>query len=649
VAVRQVDVTSIQPFAGGTSFGDTGAYELVRARAHIALDPSQSANARIVDLQFAQHDASGFVPVLADLVVLRPVDRSRGNGGLLYSVANRGSIVIPFTIGDQAIHDAASSPQRVGPDMPFGDGFPLRHGWTLAWSGWQFDLPRSDNQMTVDVPQAIVGGAPIRGQVSVRITVSEPAYSQHLTGWTPPAGPCGPPASPYPAAEPLEQPAAVMTVRDSLRGKPQLIDRHRWRFARDVDGLLVPDGSSVWLRDGFEPGRVYEVAYTTDYSPVVGCGLAAVRDVVAFVRKQEESSHVVGYGLSQAGRFLRQFIFDGLNLDEDGDQVFDGILCHYAGARRGEFNHRYALPSEPFAPGFASQPPFALDSVTGGLLDRQRELGGVPKVMAVSSSWEYWRGDAALGHIDPQAGRDIPEPGGCRTYLLASSDHIGDFPELSATLDLANPPNGLDPTPVLRALLVALSRWVTEGVEPPASRIPRIEDGSAALRGDVLLALGGLPGLSQPDASGLPEVAPADLGPDAMRGIGAYPVCLGEPFPCYVSQVDADGNEVGGIRLPENAVPVATRTGWNPTPSVPARTPQLANFAGSRSPFPKIPTAGDPRLAIDARYRNRQHYVNLAQSVAEDLVRERFMLPEDVPYAAGRAIAGYDAIEIPQA
>jgi hypothetical protein len=632
--VRELVISSAMPYEDGAIFGETGPYEIVRGLAHIALDPGAPANARVVDLSAAPRDADGTVAVTADVVLLRPADPQRGNGSLLYTVANRGGVQIPVGLGG-----SAAPPDPTGA-VPSGDGLVLREGWTLAWSGWQFDVPRSPGRVSIDLPDAVAAdGTPIRGRARVQLMPAAAVRSLLLADWT--ASLAGVTEPVYPAAD-LDQQDAVLTVRDTPDGQRRIVPRERWRFARDQDGAPCPDPGHVWLDDGFEPGLLYEVVYTTARCPVVGCGLAAVRDVVTYLRNREGCERVVGFGVSQSARFLRQLLFEGLNLDEQGHHAFDGVLCHAAGARRGEFNHRCAMPSEGFAPGFADLPPFAVGGAGNGLLDRQRRVGGVPKLITVNTSWEYWRADAALAHISPDGTADLPEPDGTRHYLISGSDHVGAIPGAASMFGLANPENGLDHVPVLRALLAALHAWLAEGTPPPPSRVPRLTDGTAVPREDVLRRLASVPGLKQPAAKALPRLRRLDLGSDADRGIGSYPPRFGEPYACLIPDVDDDGNETAGILLPENAVPLATRTGWNTPRLRPGGMRRFAALVGSRTPFPPVPDSADPRPAISERYRDREDYQQRVTLAATALADQRLLLYGDIAHVVTAAMRRYD-------
>jgi hypothetical protein len=411
----------------------------------------------------------------------------------------------------------------------------------------------------------------------------------------------------------------------------------------------LPDAEHVWLEGGFEPHRCYELVYTTRCCPVVGTGLLAVRDFTAFLRSASAGSpcagieHVLALGISQSGRFLRQFLFEGMNLDETGKPVFDGLLAHVAGARRGEFNHRYAQPSLTWPAGFGDLPPFGPDA-----FERQRAQGGMPRVILTQSAFEYWRGDGALAHVDWQTGKDLPEAEDVRVYLFAGADHIGDVPLIKERMPLSNPPNPLDGSLALRAAFVSLERWVCEGIAPPPSAVPRVADSTASTREAVLRRLAAVPGLNLPAPEALPATPVLDLGPEAAQGIGTWPAIPRAFHPVHVSAVDADGNEIAGVRLPEQAVPLGTYTGWNPRRALPGQPDALYEFAGSFAPFcadeRERALRGDPRLSLAARYRDRADYAARVRAAALELVRARFLLEEDVELAISRALARYDSL-----
>lgn len=644
--VVAIDVTRRERYADGVEFGESGAYERIDATLTFAVDPEHEANESIVDLDLAARDADGRVRFTADLTVLAPVDAARGNGGLLLELPNRGRRrVVAMFNRDGGVPGSS--------DIPPGDGFLFRHGFTVASIGWQWDVPSSDALIGLQAPGAMIDGRPVRGQVIVEMRPNVSETTRLLANRI---------HRPYAAAE--DQEDAALLVRDYEDGVDTVIERSQWRFAREVDGRIESSDQHIYLESGFVPGKIYNAVYATEGAPVVGAGLLALRDAAAFLREAAPTNPCVGgfertyaYGISQTGRMLRHFMYLGLNVDEDGRRVFDGILPHIAGGRRGEFNHRFAQPSAQSVPGFGHLFPFAdaptADPFSGdhaGLLDRLHERDVVPKVVYTNTSAEYWRGDGSLVHVDPAGGGDVEPDTNVRVYHFAGTQHVpGTLPQ---SRESANEGargrygfNTVDYAPLLRAALINLDRWVG-GVEPPAHRHPRIDDETAVDRRAVLRSVAALPEQALPDPERLWVIRAIDLGPQAAAGIGRYPVEEGETYPAHVSAVDADGNEVGGIALPDITVPVATHLGWNlRDPETGAPEQQMAMqgstrfFAATRA---DREAAGDPRASIEERYASRDDYVDRARAAALELVAGRYLLEEDIELAVSSAVANYD-------
>jgi hypothetical protein len=315
-------------------------------------------------------------------------------------------------------------------------------------------------------------------------------------------------------------------------------------------------------------------------------------------------------------------------------------------------------------PGFGHLPPFsdeahAAAGHAAGLLDTQRRVGGMPRIVYTDTAAEYWRGDASLTHTslsrdtDVTGPADLPEAPGTRRYLFASSQHGAGFPVFAATSLFGsrggNPFNIIDYRPLSRAALHNLWRWVAEGVEPPPSCLPRVADGTALRREDVLAELSAVPGMALPDAASLPRMRPLDLGPDATLGVGSPPARpAGEPFVALVSAVDQDGNERAGVRMPDVTVPVGTHTGFDPRHPDTGGAGQLLDYLGSTVPFAATEdervARGDPRPSVAARYADRADYLDQVRAAARVLVADRLLLEEDVELCADLAAARYDLV-----
>lgn len=642
MAVIGVDIRERTPYLDGQEFGDRGAYERIDGWLRFAVDPEHAANEAIVDLGLAPRDEQGRVHFGADLCLLAPADAGRSNRRLFIELPNRGRKLAP-----RLFNRAPSEAPPTANILP-GDGFLFRHGWAVGWVGWQWDVIRDEALMGLEPPLASENGQSVRGTTTVRFQANA-AHRTHLLADRV--------HKPYPAAD-VDQADALLTVRDVDDDEPREVPRSSWRFGREDGDHVVPDAEHIYLRTGFEPGRIYQVYYETAYAPVVGCGLLAVRDAASYLRYNDDDDNplagridrVYGWGMSQTGRMLRHFLYLGLNLDERGRPAFDGLNPHVGGGRRGEFNQRFGQPSVQATPGFGFQPPHD----DAGLLRRQRELGGLPKLIQTNSSAEYWRGDSALMHIDLDGTTDLPAEPDTRIYLFASTQHgPGGFPRSRYNANDGGRGcfdfNVVDYTPLQRATLVNLDRWVSDGAEPPASAHPRLDDGTAITRAAVFDAFERLPRIGErlPDPARILRLRVVDTGPWSNRGIVTHPVSEAERRPSYVSALDEDGNETGGIRLPDITAPLATHTGWNPRDPETGAPEQIMPMQGMSLFFARTSderaAARDPRRSIAERYTSRDAYLEQVRDAARTLATEGYILEEDIDLCVSDAATRYDA------
>jgi alpha/beta hydrolase family protein len=620
--VTSVTITSRTLLAGGQSFGSTGQYERLVGHIEFALDPADPHNVGIVDLNHARRDADGRVRFSSDLNVLRPTDPTKGNGVLLFGISNRGVLDLlgGFNRGNFT-------------DGGIGDGLLMRDGYTMVFVGWEFDVPAP--RLRIEAPAAILPAGSSADSLSVEIMVNERAVEAFLID------DAGRPPVTYLPADP-SNPKDVLIVRDRFLETGTTIHRDRWRFVAGPNGL-----PKIKLDGGFDPGRFYRVTYHAKAPVVAGVGLAAIRDAAAAFRNRSDlpvqGRTAYAFGQSQAGRFLRQFLYDGFNVDERDRRVFDAVWVHKAGAARGSFNERFATPS----PGDLFRPtrfPFSdgdqtdIDGTRAGLTSRYR-ADHRPKIFYVNTSVEYWGGGraAALTHTTVDGTRDLVPPDNVRIYFLASTQHIvpafppvRNPPASGAAADAAQRSGGQqlnNPTPhanVMRALLRAWHKWAADGTQPPASQYPRLSDKTlVSIQHNVFPPI---PGVSNPRTI---------QGP--ARANGAKVISL----PHLVPQVDRDGNDLGGIRDPEVAVPLATTTGWNfRDPSV-GNPGEIYQLLGGYIPFATTKAARlatvDPRLSIEERYRGVDDYLQRVRSSAMDLIRRRYLLDEDLDSIVERA------------
>jgi hypothetical protein len=641
--VTSLEITRRSVVLDGRPFGEAGAYEKIVGVLRFGVDPTHPANQAITDIGLAPRSPEGLVESSADFYLLRPVDPARGNRRLLLDVPNRGrKVALGLFNSTIRVPDPTTAED-------FGNGFLMRHGYTVAWCGWQHDVPRQDGLVALTVPTARGDLGPIGGPVlcewrpNSRVETLPMADRYHLA---------------QPTAD-LTDPAARLTVREHAGAPAVAIARAAWRFT---------DATHVSLAGGFEPGKLYELVYRAENPPLVGLGLLAVRDTAAWLRAgsasagnpcagELERAYVIG--VSQTGRFLRHLLYLGLNEDEIGRKVFDGVIAHIAGARRGEFNQRFGQPSLNATCSVGSLFPFtdtsAVDRVTGqrgAQLARLQARGTVPKIVAVNTSAEYWRGDASLVHSDVEGTKDVAPHPETRLYLFAGCQHTpGTLPPPDADPNTGSRGlhtfNVVDYSPLLRAVLVNLDRWVTDGVEPPPSVVPRLEDGTGVPAETTRASFTRIPGVRFPDRIERPRRL--DFGPEVGRGIvHELPPKIGAPFASFVPSVDADGNDVPGIRPVELLAPLATFTGWNPRHPDQGVPGDLMSMLGSTLPFAVTragrEASGDPRASIEERYGSRTAYLARAREAASRLVAERHMLAEDVDAVVERAGRLWDFI-----
>jgi hypothetical protein len=625
----------------GRPFGAAGPYEKVIGKVDFGFDPANPRNDIIVDLKLAPKNARGEVEASADFFLLKPVDPRRGNGRLFYEVGNRGGKSML-----QTFQKATGSPDPTT-ETDFGDGALMRQGFTLLWMGWQWDVPQRAGTMRMEMPIATEHGRQITGVVRGNFILNEKAATAPLADRNHLA---------YPVLDPNAS-DNVMTVRDDPTAKGQIVPRGRWRFA---------DAENVALEGGFEPGRIYDVIYRAADPRVLGCGLAGTRDLISFFKYDTSTEnpspglrHAIGWGVSQSGRFLRHFLYEGFNADEQGRRVFDGVFDQVGGAGRGSFNHRFGQASRdalqffnilfpvdlfPFTDGPSTDPE---TGITDALLAKAERTHTVPKVFHLLTNSEYFNRAGSLVHTDPTGTRDADLPETTRIYMIASAPHgPGPFPPASnvgggmigrAAL------NPLDYRPAVRALFRALDRWVEDEATPPPSAYPKIKDGT--LTSPTRAGWPTIPGYQLPQQP--LRAFHLNFGADWDKGIvSVEPPEVGKAFVVSVPAVDADGNVRAGIRLPDIAVPLATQAGWNYRDQSIGATDRLAGEIGSYIPFARTKTerdrAGDPRLSIDERYRNRDEYVGKSAAAALDLVAKGYLLSEDVADLIRHAGEHYD-------
>jgi hypothetical protein len=511
----------------------------------------------------------------------------------------------------------------------------MNEGYTIVWSGWQGDMPPGKNRMRLQAPVIEGSTGLVRDEI-----IFYHDYNPFVATLS------------YPAAS-LDTESATLTVRARQTDSRVTPDDMRFEFFEAPRAGIAPysDRQIVIHRPaGFDAAAIYEFIYEARDPIVMGLAFASVRDLISFLRNDTEDAngnanpllidgkpatdHAYGHGISQSGRFVRDFLYQGFNEDEQGRMVFDGLMPDVAGSRKTWTNFRFAQPGRyaqeheaHLQPG--DQFPFTYgvmtDELTGrtdGILKRCLETDTCPKIMHTDTATEFWQARASLVMTDTQ-GNDIELPENVRAYLMASTPHSEEFGaepyETSRCQNLANPLQNGGP---MRALLHALHLWVSEGVEPPDSEWPRRRDKTLVSREQLAEGFPNIPGATFPDVINGLRVTDYD----------AQPPREGAAYPVFVPTVDAAGNELAGIRLPTVSVPLATYAGWNLAKAGYAEG-SLCSVTGSTLPFARTraerEATADPRPSIEERYESKKGYVEAIERAARALVDKRLLLEED--------------------
>jgi hypothetical protein len=611
--ITALDIAQVEPVAQDRVFGAAGSYVRVIGVATGEVDPDRVGNRGIANLDKAPRNARGLVEYQTDFFVLRPADPARGNGRLLYEVNNRGRKLLFANL----CQGAQGNDLKTSAD--FGDGLPLRLGFTIAWSGWDATIARGTASLGLSAVVPAEAGRPITGLVR----------DEFVPG-TRPDSPSDSFRLSYAAAT-LDQATARLSRRRRSGDAREALPSSAWEFVDARRVRLLPAGTKP------DPGVIYELVYAARDPAVLGLGFAATRDMVSHLRYAAAAeaavgrlpSHAIAFGISQAGRYLRDHIAQGFNRDEAGRRVFDGVLAHTAGIGRVFLNEHFAQPFRtntqhedhdypentfPFSTAAMADP---VTGQRGGLF---RGDGCDPVLMQTNTSTEYWQKGASLLHTDPLATGDVALPETARVYLIAGTQHAGRAGLPRDRGPDVNPRNPHDPMPALRALLVALDAWVAAGRPPPPSAVPRLAEGT--LVPPEAIGFPVIPGTAVARATNV--VAPAGDWTDPQPPTGIYRT--------LVCRVDEDGNEIAGVRLPDIAVPLATYTGWN-LYRAPYPEGELADRDGSFLPFPATEAArrqaGDPRRSLAERYGSRAAYLAAVAKTVAALVVDRLLLPED--------------------
>jgi hypothetical protein len=641
--ITKIVIDKREPFAAGNEFGVTGAYEKLIGKAYGEVDPKKQHNKNIVNLRKAPLNERGRVEYSTDILILKPVDTKRGNQTLFYDVVNRGNQALRVNFGAERSNNPATLAHA-------GDGLMMRQGYTLVWSGWQGDVLPGAGRLTTSFPVAknSDGGA-ITRVITTEFVFQKSTFSIPLSFDRESLD-----VKPYP---PVEESMAKARLyrRAGTHAQRELIPGDQWSFGRCADGKTKTASSTdICLPAGFSPNLIYELTYEARDPIVMGLGFAATRDLISFLRYNTTDANplldkemkaprwAIGFGSSQAGRFLKDLIYQGFNQDEAGRIVFDGAIPHISASRRTFTNYEFAMPGRfatalegHFTPG--DEFPFTYETLTDpitkktdGWLMRCRQQKACPKIMHWDSGTESWQGRNSLVIGDPLGKKDVPVPDNVRLYYFTGTQHgPTDKPALGSCQQLTNP---LSYQETQRALIAALQAWVTKDVAPPPSRYPRISDGTFVSPHQSVQGFPAIPGVRYIGK-------PADLHVNDLTTQPANHV-KGKEYPLLVPKVDKDGNEIGGVRAVNLQVPLATHAGWNLRAKGYVED-ELCYLNGQYIPFAKTKEerekTGDPRLSIEERYKDQADYVQKISQAARSLVDERLLLQEDAERLIGEA------------
>jgi Alpha/beta hydrolase domain len=604
------------PAFEGRTFGSVGTYDRILARATIAVTPDDPHNTVIVDLDRAPRNAQGQVEAVTDVEILRPTTAANGNRTLFYDVLNRGS-----KLGLALFNDLPAVTNDLVKAADAGNGFLMSHGYTVVWSGWQGDVVPGSGRMTFS-PPVVSGVTGLAREDFIFDHANNPANAT-LT---------------YPAAD-LDPAHAKISVCE-----------------READPRTTPAGLEVSFEsptkisikrpEGFDAGAIYEFIYTAKDPKVMGLGFAATRDLVAFLRHDAADAtgtanplagridRAIGFGLSQSGRYLHDFLYLGFNADEAGNTVFEGLMPHISGGKKTFTNYRFSQPgrspyehADMLYPGadFPFTYPVITDSLTGktdGFLARCLTAGNCPKIIKTDSELEFYQQRASLVVTDTK-GNPLAMPDNVRLFLLSNLQHYALAHDKSQMVKTcAYPTNPLNAGPVVRALLVAMTDWTAKGTLPPESRYPSRADATLVPPSIDSVGFPHIPGIAYPSRIAQPTVIKSDEMPPSK----------GSPYPVFVPKTDADGRDIAGIHLPTLEAPAATHTGWNMRKAGFSEG-ELCDNNGTMVPFAATKEErlknNDPRLSMAERYSKEGDRAAAIAKATQQLVRDRLLLEED--------------------
>ena len=683
----------------GYSWPGVGQYEKITGVAYAEVDPADRRNAVIVDIGLAEPQAApgqpgktpnGKVAYLLNFYILKPINLNQvdrklnGYGKMMYEPPNRGGKTWT-ALG--RVTGGGNDPATITDPTILANSFLMPRGYTLVWSGWEPLVPLASLRTDLTASAALPIAKNQDGS-----TITGPAYEYIVTSGNSFE-------LSYPAADTADKITAVLTHRVHLDDVPQVVPAANWNYNSD--------GTAITLTGGFIANDIYEFSYTAKDPFVAGLGFAAVRDWVSWLRYEAQDdtgtlnplanyiTRIYTEISSQPGRLFNDFRNLGFNEDDRGRigrKVFDGHMQWIAAGsgigmnyrfsqsgrtERNRQNHLYAENLFPFA-NVKTTDPFT--AISASRYDACQLTNTCALGVEIYSANEYWVKTASLLHTQPDGSADLPDSPYTRNYFISSMQHgTGNATNRGVCQQFQNP---LNSAPVQRALFLALDAWANHGTPPPASRVPRLADGTLVLPAntgfptDIPDPFGETPngkvtytGLKSSrylfnygpgfyDASnaatfGIPTIFPPVITPPLMPLMtdAAVPIISvnGPVYPSFVPKTDKDGNDIAGVRLPDVTVPLATYTGWALRRG--AHANDGCEAAGQYIPFAKTKAdreaSGDPRRSVEERYASFDNYYNRVKRAVENMIRDRLLLCEDADAQIERLVSTGLAAGVP--
>ena len=646
---------------GTATFGSVGQYEELDGTATGTIDPNDPHNSMIQDIALAPRDANGLVEYTTKVSILMPVNMANSNRAMLLEIVNRGNKLDPgfYNVGASAT-------------LPQGDGFLENQGFTLVWVGWQADLIQPSNLITITVPVAHQStGSSITGPVRSEFILSAPNSTQNILADSS-SNTLG-----YATAN-LNNSHDTMTMRQHQNDAKVGIPNNQWAYAdcsiTPFPG--VPNPQKVCLAAGFDTDHIYELTYTAKDPLVMGLGMAALRDVGTFLRHETADASgnpnpLAGKiqwsllnGISQSGRLLRTFLQLGFNQDEASRMVFDGMQPHI-GSVRNYINIRFSQPgrlagtqhTEKQYPGPEGSLTYGRtydvlageegEGISSSILDRCSRNNTCPKIVHTMSDIEYWEAAGAFDTVSPDGTKDSQIPSNVRIYQFSSTQHGGFSPVAplpTSTGICEQLPNSNSYTYNIRAMLMALYNWVAKGTNPPPSAYSTLAKGTLVPPQSV--AFPTIPGVTGPAGICNTRIVykrGRSYDPQDVSGvISSEPPVAGAAYPTLLPQVNADGNDLDGLRSVTLQAPLATYTGWNVRRAGFSQG-DACDLTGSSIPFALTQAqriaSGDPRPSLQERYGTLAGYTTAAQAAAASLVKQGYLLSSDQAAAVASAVS----------